>query len=610
MFCKHCGAMVPNNATVCEQCGGVLTPAGSGKGVAGMRQGRPDARRAASTGSERATPNEPLYPDAPLSERRRRRYEGDAGRPDSRRGLLPEETGAPARRVDVREKMPRVHRFAINWAMVGLIAAVAVLFAGVGFYAWLKTTDEGQLILARQGKSVNADALWALGTEYLDQGYIERSIEVYEQAWAQEPDREDLYDKLLLLTEAYEAGGYLQKAEDTYRLMYETLAPENPVAYRNNVRLLTAQGRTPELADFLKLAYEKTGENSFIKQREEMLPAAPTADLPGGSYKLENTVTKEITLQSDEGYDIYYLVDGTAEDTLPEAGQLYTGPVSLGEGGHTIRAVAVSSELVSDETSVSYVISLPVPESPKCSLAPNDYETRQRVWLRHSDMDNVTIYYTIDGQSPTSNSPIYTGEPIQLPVGRVHIKAVAVNRFGKVSNEMDVEVKIKLPVTPKYFNTKDTFNDFTLLSTTRDRFVSKFGTPTEETEITDVMPSTCLKLAYGWGEARFYPSEKGYVLYRLETDSTSIVGPRSTRVSMKETTVTGKFRDMGQLNDQNGDRSIYYDDQAGAYAKLYKLSDDTARIDYAYTTDDGGRVTLSYYLTGGVVARMGISYTP
>ena len=100
------------------------------------------------------------------------------------------------------------------------------------------------------------------------------------------------------------------------------------------------------------------------------------------------------------------------------------------------------------------------------------------------------------------------------------------------------------------------------------------------------------------------------MLYRLETDSTSIVGPRSTRVSMKETTVTGKFRDMGQLNDQNGDRSIYYDDQAGAYAKLYKLSDDTARIDYAYTTDDGGRVTLSYYLTGGVVARMGISYTP
>ena len=62
----------------------------------------------------------------------------------------------------------------INWALVWTVLLVLVLLAAGSAYIYLKTSDAGQLILARLGYDANAEALWALGTEYLDQGYIER----------------------------------------------------------------------------------------------------------------------------------------------------------------------------------------------------------------------------------------------------------------------------------------------------------------------------------------------------------------------------------------------------------------------------------------------------
>jgi hypothetical protein len=47
-----------------------------------------------------------------------------------------------------------------------------------------------------------------------------------------------------------------------------------------------------------------------------------------------------------------------------------------------IRAVAVSSDLVSDEMRIQYSISLPRPAAPYASLAPGVYERRQRIWLK------------------------------------------------------------------------------------------------------------------------------------------------------------------------------------------------------------------------------------
>ena len=288
------------------------------------------------------------------------------------------------------------------------------------------------------------------------------------------------------------------------------------------------------------------------------------------------------------------------------------------EGTHLLRAVAVSNDLVSDELSVKYTINLPVPAAPYASLAPGEYKQRQRIWLRYQEPEgtpdygdqaskDITIYYTLDSQTPTSNSPIYTGEPFYLPDGKVTVKAVAVNGYGKVSNVMERTYKIG-KLTKTYFGADDKFSEFTLLTTTKDAFEKKFGSPTSETEITDAnMAGNCLKCTYSWGEARFVMSEKGYIIYAFETNSSSITAPRKLKIGASESDITAKFRDVGQTYDQNGDRSLYYDDQNGTMGKLYALGGSSSRIDYRYTRkEDGARVTLSFYLQNDKTVKIGI----
>ena len=595
-------------------------------GAAGIRQGRTgkSARR-----TERAVPYS-AFASAQAE---------NAGIDDYR--LLrpgPERVPDLPERRSRRVREHRVRRFMVNWALVCTIVLGLVLLGAAGGFLYLKTSDAGQLILARMGYDANAEALWALGSEYLDQGYIERAIVSFESAYALEPERPDIYSKLLMLGEAYMAGSYLNKAEELYTTMYTDIDPKTVTAYRLKASILTSQGRTMELAAFLKEAYTATGDASFSRQREELVPAAPTAALAAGKYTLDlstNEQFKSVELLSSEDYDIYfihfkakreYIEESELEElnalALPDDGTLYTEPIRLEPGYHVIRTVAISSELVSDEMVTNYTVSAPSPSSPKLSLAPGTYQTRQRVWLRYTgkDTDTVAIYYTIDGQSPrTPNpgdsssqppyiSPMYTGEPILLPGGRIHVKAVAVNSYDIKSNEMDVELKIEVKFE-HFFNAADTYGNVTILTTTRDQFVRKYGQPTAEYEIHDTIALRCLQLDYDWGYARFMSTSVGYVVYDVQSDSASFTGPRTTRCGMNASAVCEKFRDMGQVNNSDGSRSIYWDQSSG-FAFSYRMeAPNTGRICYVYYTEDGGSMILSYYTTDSIVTKIGIRYT-
>lgn len=611
MICKRCGNVLQENATVCEQCGAEV-PSRSREGGAGAyRQGREYTPRAGRTGSGQsvAASRGQTDRDLPYADQRR----AGPGKSDvGREAILSAAAAAEKKkrsRVNAR-KAPR--RMMVNWAMIFAVLAVLTVFALIGGYVFLKVTDAGQLILARMGREADATALWTYGQELLDQGHVARAIETYEKALAQEPEREDLYARMTQLADAYEAAGRNGDAEKTYVRMYTEIDKENPYAYREMMRLLENQDRRMELSSFLQLAYENTKDAYFRRQREDLLPSTPTASEEAGGRKME----QDVELISAEDYDIYYIIGEEGE--LPEDGVKYTEPIHLTEGSFVIRAVAVSSDLVSDEMRVQYTIRLPTPLAPGISLAPGTYERKQRISLKHIESEDeqllgdqypklrdITIYYTVDGQTPTSNSPIFDGEPFYLPAGSSTLKAVAVNGYGKVSNVLERTYKINVPFK-KYFNEKDTFPDFELLKTTRDAFVRKFGTPKSEQEIEDyTITGHSYQLDYNWGYAKFVSSDAGPVIYAFETNNSSVSGPRKTRIGMAEKDLVELYRDMGQAHDQNGDRSIYFSKNEG-YAKKYHLDDTHDRIDYVYFRQDNGAVTLSYHMENGKVKKMAV----
>lgn len=609
MVCKQCGRILKDDTLICEFCGKENSVSPHIAGVQGHRQGRKnetagDARPAPQVyyyagEKETETQEQPgLYVDAP------------AQRPQS-----------AARADAVKKNTHRVRMVMINWVHVAIALAALVIIVVIGAFAYLNYTVDGNLFLLRMnmgGDNISAQALWKYGQELLDQGYYEKSIETYEKAYEIDPQLDDMYEHLQQLADAYEVAGYIGKAEEIYTKMYTELDPQRKSAYRSVIRILVDQDRKMELSSFLTLAYENTGDKDFLRQREELLPSTPTTDVEAGTLMYE----RDIALLSSEDYEIYYLLG--EEGILPEDGQLYTTPIHLVEGSHVLRAVAVSNDLISDEMIVKYNINLPRPTAPYPSLAPGTYEQRQRVRLRYLEGEDdkrsdakpeqkeITMYYTLDGQTPTSNSPIYQGEGILLPPGRSMLKAISVNGFGKVSNVLEREYKINTGKIVPFFRSGDEMADVTLLKTTRDAFIKKYGQPKEEKEMEDsTVRGVVLQMIYSWGEARFVMVADGYVLYYLDTGNSAMAGPRKTHIGDTEETVTSKFRDVGQPKDQNGDRSLYwnYDNNGNDKAKIYHLDDAHDRIDYSYIRkEDDASVTLSYTMENGKVTRISMRY--
>lgn len=70
------------------------------------------------------------------------------------------------------------------------------------------------------------------------------------------------------------------------------------------------------------------------------------------------------------------------------------------------------------------VFSYNVVAVPVFSLAPGSYNTAQKVTITCTTSD-VTIYYTVDGSTPTESSIRYDGTPVQLTSGTTTLTAVA-----------------------------------------------------------------------------------------------------------------------------------------------------------------------------------------
>jgi Chitobiase/beta-hexosaminidase C-terminal domain/Bacterial Ig-like domain/PKD domain/RoxA-like, cytochrome c-like len=126
---------------------------------------------------------------------------------------------------------------------------------------------------------------------------------------------------------------------------------------------------------------------------------APTASLASGTY---NDV-QSVTLQTNtSGASIYYTLDGSSPTT---SSTLYTGPISI-TATTTLTAIASKSGIAdSAELSAYYTLTV---STPTAYLAGGTYNDVQSTTLS-SATSGATIYYTLDGSTPTTSSALYSG---------------------------------------------------------------------------------------------------------------------------------------------------------------------------------------------------------
>ncbi len=646
MLCPRCGAYAPEDEIVCHACGKLLEREKDaeeedlqsfyqGKHMRLRREAerqaaeRARSERAADPGAshsfrspyQRAATEAPLYDDVggvdPITSTSR------VPTP-----LVP--AGRSHRAIRLQNQRKRV-----NWAIVGVAVILLMCGMAVGTYLYLDKTPGGQVLMARMGRDANAAALWQVGAEFLDTGDLDTAIDYFLRAQEKDGDSPNV-SGLLELGSAYEAAGRNEEAEAIYAHIYTDLVPSAPEAYRSQVRLLIAEDRQPEAADLLKLAYQNTGVASFLSQRTDMLPSVPQSSVIAGYYAEIKTVQ---LLQSQE-YDVYYLLnelDNPASDqleaVLPDEGTLYTEPLKLGEGEWTIKAVAVHEGLVSDPMTAVFQIYMPTPLQPDTTLAPGTYQQRQRVGLSPGSLTpeqleknpgyaasmkdetamDITIYYTIDGSMPDADSPIYTGEKILLPGGRVTLRAVAVNGYGKAGNVKEVGYKIEAKPWPKsVYASSDGIADWKLGTTTRDVFFQRYGAdaPSESTTLPH-FAGECLRYQFSWGTATFTRGKAGWVLAMVTLTNTEISGPRKTAVGMTESEVTAVFKDYGQVESPSGNRGLYDDLESSDRGKIYKQADGTKIIRYRTDTAEGYVWQLDYLVNqDGIVTSIEWQYEP
>ena len=146
-------------------------------------------------------------------------------------------------------------------------------------------------------------------------------------------------------------------------------------------------------------------------------PASPVLSLAPGTY---TTVQKLTISEATPGATIYYTTDGT---TPVPTSPIYSGPITL-TSPETITALAVISisgdsilygvdfpggggAKLSTIAQAAYTINLPHVEAPVFSASGGTYYSSQTITISDGT-PGATIYYTLNGTTPTTNSVRYT----------------------------------------------------------------------------------------------------------------------------------------------------------------------------------------------------------
>jgi hypothetical protein len=182
------------------------------------------------------------------------------------------------------------------------------------------------------------------------------------------------------------------------------------------------------------------GESVTIDTGTSEPPADTTVPVltitSGGTF----TGTKSVTMSTNETATIYYTLDGSTPTT---SSNVYSSALSI-SATTTLKAFAVDSVGNSSAIqTVTYTLEEVDTTAPTVTATPSagTYTSAQSVTL--SADETATIYYTLDGSTPTTSSLVYSS-PISIDTTTT-IQFMAVDSVGNLSTPVSATYTINIP---------------------------------------------------------------------------------------------------------------------------------------------------------------------
>lgn len=179
--------------------------------------------------------------------------------------------------------------------------------------------------------------------------------------------------------------------------------------------------------------------------------ATPAFTPAAGTYSSAQSVA--IT-DATAGATIYYTTDGSTPTT---SSAVYGAPIPVVSSSETINAIAAAPGYTnSTVASATYTIQLPPAATPSFSPVAGTYTSVQSVTITDATA-GATIYYTIDGTTPTTSSTVYSAVITVSATETIKAIAVATGYIASPVGAATYTIQLPPAATPTFSPSGGTF---------------------------------------------------------------------------------------------------------------------------------------------------------